>query len=53
MKTWGITQRIKYIIRTESSVPMASDMGLELHHSTMTMLLGKGYRYKIEKKEIY
>ena len=36
--TQDITQRIKYIIGTYSSVPMVSVMVLELHHPTMNTL---------------
>ena len=34
----GIVQRIKYIRGTESSIPMASALVLELHHPNMSML---------------
>ena len=49
-KIWDIQYRIKYIRGTESSVSMASVLGLELRHPTMSTLWVQGDRSK-KKKE--
>ena len=48
-KTWDIQYCIKYIILTESSVPVASVLGLELHHPTMSTMWEHRYQSKIFK----
>ena len=44
-----IPYRFKHIIGTESSIPVASVLGLELHHPNMSMLWGHIYRSKTNK----
>ena len=48
-KPWNITYLIKYIREIESSVPMASVLGLKLHHQTMSTLWGHRDRSKRKK----